>query len=102
MVVALVFIAGDHVPVIPFVEVVGKVKAVPAHSGPIAAKVGVTGCVTVTVDVAVPEPHAPTPVTVYVVVAEGVAITVAPVVVFKPVAGVQVCVLPPLAVRVAD
>ena len=33
--------AGDHVPVIPFVEVVCKPKLVPIHIGPIAAKVGV-------------------------------------------------------------
>ncbi len=102
MVVAFVFTAGDQVPVMPFVEVVGKVKAVPAHSGPIAANVGVTGWVTVTVDDAVPVPQAPTPVTVYVVVAAGVAITVAPEVVFKPVAGDHVYEVPPLAVNVAD
>jgi hypothetical protein len=42
VVVAVLFIAGDHVPVIPFVEVVGKVNKAPAQNGPTAAKFGVT------------------------------------------------------------
>jgi hypothetical protein len=43
VVVAVLFRAGDHVPVIPFSEVVGKgVITVPEHIGPIAVKVGVT------------------------------------------------------------
>jgi hypothetical protein len=56
---------------------------------------------TVTVEVAVPEPHVPLPVTVYVVVVAGVAVTVAPVVALKPVAGDQLYVKPPEAVSVA-
>ena len=42
------------------------------------------------------------PVTVYVVVMVGVAVTVTPVVTFKNVAGAQVYVLAPLAVRDVD
>ena len=33
VVVAEVFIAGDQIPVIPFVELVGNVKAVPIQTG---------------------------------------------------------------------
>jgi hypothetical protein len=40
--VAVLIVAGLHVPVIPFVEVVGSVGAVEFwHSGPIAVNVGV-------------------------------------------------------------
>jgi hypothetical protein len=45
---------------------------------------------TTTVTVAVPEQAPVVPVTVYVVVVAGLAVTVAPVVADKPVAGVQV------------
>jgi hypothetical protein len=42
-VVAILLIAGAQVPVIPFVEVVGKAGiAAPGQYGPTAAKVGVT------------------------------------------------------------
>ena len=51
--VAVLFIAGDHEPVKPFVEVVGKVIVAPEQTGPTAAKVGVTGVFTVTVIVVV-------------------------------------------------
>jgi hypothetical protein len=41
-VVVVLFIAGDHVPVTPFVDVVGKFgTADPEQYGPTAAKVGV-------------------------------------------------------------
>jgi hypothetical protein len=43
VVVAVLFSAGDHVPVIPLFEVVGKaVKAVPEHTAATGVKVGVT------------------------------------------------------------
>jgi hypothetical protein len=49
VVVAVLFIAGDHVPVTPFVEVVGKAGiAVPEQKGPTGLKVGVTPGVTLT------------------------------------------------------
>ena len=58
---------------------------------------------TVTVTLAVfVAPSASVPVTVYVVLTEGLAITVAPVVVFNPVAGDHVYVFAPFAVNVAD
>lgn len=42
-VVAVLLIAGDHVPVIPFVDVVGNAGiAAPEQYGPTAANVGVT------------------------------------------------------------
>ena len=47
------FIAGDQVPVILFVEVPGKVNAVPLQIGPTCVKVGVVCGVMVTVIVAV-------------------------------------------------
>ena len=38
----VLIVAGDHVPVIPLVDVVGNAGAVPFwHSGPIEPKVGV-------------------------------------------------------------
>ena len=53
-VVVLSTVAGDHVPVIPLVEVVGNIGAVdPLHIGATGAKVGVTLGVTVTVSVVV-------------------------------------------------
>ena len=52
VVVAVVFKAGDHVPVIPLVEVVGKAdKVAPEQIGFTAAKVGVTFGFTVMVSV---------------------------------------------------
>jgi hypothetical protein len=48
------FTAGDHVPVIPFVDVVGRIGAVdPEHIGAIAVNVGIVLLFTVTVNVAV-------------------------------------------------
>ena len=50
-------VAGDHVPVIPLVDVVGNTGAIaPLHIVFIAAKVGVMLEVTVTVSIAV-VPH---------------------------------------------
>jgi hypothetical protein len=49
----VLFTAGDHVPLIPFVEVVGSVNVPPAHIGVIGLKVGVVDEFTVTVSVAV-------------------------------------------------
>ena len=46
--------AGDHVPVMPLVEVVGNAdKVAPEHIGAMAAKVGVTAVFTVIVNVVV-------------------------------------------------
>lgn len=53
VVVAVLFIAGNHVPVIPFVEEVGKVNVPPTQIGAIGLKVGVAGGPTFTVSVAV-------------------------------------------------
>ena len=47
------FIAGDQVPVILFVEVPGKVNAVPLQIGPTCVNVGVVCGVMVTVMVVV-------------------------------------------------
>jgi hypothetical protein len=58
--------------------------AVEGHDG---AQAGLLAASTVTVEVAVPDPQAPVPVTVYVVVVAGDAVTDAPVVALKPVAG---------------
>ena len=53
-VVVLSTVAGNHVPVIPFVEVVGNTGAIdPLQIGAMTAKVGVTLGVTVTVSVVV-------------------------------------------------
>ena len=52
--VAVLFSAGDHVPVIPLFEVVGKAaKVAPEHIGATAVKVGVTWGFTVMVNVVV-------------------------------------------------
>ena len=52
--VAVLFNAGDHVPEIPLVEVVGKADNVaPEQIGATAVKVGVTFGVTVIVNVVV-------------------------------------------------
>ena len=54
VVVAVLFIAGDQVPVIPFVDVVGNAGIVaPEQYGPTAANVGVTFGVIVIVSVCV-------------------------------------------------
>jgi hypothetical protein len=49
VVVALLLIAGLHVPVTPLFDVVGKVKLPPLQIGAMVAKVGVTTGLTVTV-----------------------------------------------------
>jgi hypothetical protein len=70
VVVAVLFIAGDHVPVIPFVEEVGKVNVPPTQMGAIGLNVGVVDGFTVTASV-VMLAHCPAAgVKVYVVVAE--------------------------------
>ena len=79
--------AGDHVPVMPLDEVVGNANETPWQIGAMGGNNGVKAGFTVTVLVALPEPHGPVPFTVYVVEAEGVATTVAPAVALKPVAG---------------
>ena len=53
VVVAALFTAGDHVPVIPFVEFVGNVNVPPEQMGAIGLNVGVAGGPTFTVNVAV-------------------------------------------------
>ena len=54
MVVVVLSKAGDQVPVMPLVEVVGSAdKVPPEHIGAMAAKVGVTAVFTVIVNVAV-------------------------------------------------
>lgn len=54
MVVAVLFSAGDHVPDMPLLEVVGNgAKVPPAHIGATWVNVGVTLGVTVMVSVAV-------------------------------------------------
>ncbi len=68
VVVAVLFGAGDHVPVMLLLEVVGRVNEVPLHTGPTCVNVGVVCGVTVTVSVAVVA-HCPAAgVKVYVVV----------------------------------
>ena len=70
VVVAVLLIAGDHVPAIPLLDVVGSVNAPPLHMLGTCVNVGVVGWLTVTVIVAV-EAHEPVAgVKVYVVVAE--------------------------------
>ena len=49
VVVVVLSIAGDHVPIILFNEVVGNETVSPIQIGLIAAKLGVTGCKTSTV-----------------------------------------------------
>ncbi len=53
VVVAVLFIAGDHVPVIPFVEEDGKVNVPPEQMGAIGLNVGVVDGFTVTLSVVV-------------------------------------------------
>jgi len=54
VVVAVLLIAGDQVPVMPFVEVVGNAEMLaPLQYGPTAANVGVTFELIVIVSVAV-------------------------------------------------
>ncbi len=49
----MLFTAGDQVPLIPFVEVLGSVNVPPAQMGAIGLKVGVAAGLTVTVSVVV-------------------------------------------------
>ena len=65
----MLFTAGNHVPVMPFVDVVGKVNEPPAHIGATCVKIGATGVFTATVNVAVDAHGFPVGVNVYVVVA---------------------------------
>src|SRR6478735_7788704 len=61
--------AGNHVPVMPLLEVVGSSGAVvPAQNGAMAAKLGVTGSEIVTVIVVGTPQDTPVGVKVYVVV----------------------------------
>ena len=53
MVVAVLFTAGDQVPVKPLMEEVGRVIVPPEQIGEMALKVGATGAPTLTVIVAV-------------------------------------------------
>jgi hypothetical protein len=53
VVVAVLFTAGDHVPVNPLFEVVGSVNVPPLQIAATWVNVGVTGWLTVTVIVAV-------------------------------------------------
>ena len=56
----LLSIAGDHVPVMPFVDVVGKgLKVPPAHIGVTALKEGITGVFTTTTLLVVILAHCP-------------------------------------------
>ena len=50
---AVLFIAGDQFPVIPFVDVVCSVIVPPEHIGATALKAGIVGELTFTVIVAV-------------------------------------------------
>ena len=50
--------AGDQVPVMPLVEVAGRVKLLPVHTGPTCVKAGVMLELTVTV-IVVAAAHCP-------------------------------------------
>ena len=50
MVVAWLFILGDHVPAIPFVEVVGKVNVPLVQMGCICVKIGFSGTLKLTTE----------------------------------------------------
>jgi hypothetical protein len=49
VVVAVLLIAGDHVPAYPLFDVVGKLRASPEQIAATCVNVGVTGWLTVTV-----------------------------------------------------
>ena len=94
--VALLFIAGLQVPIIPYVEMVGKAGiVVPAQNGPTELNKGVTGESIVIVNVVV-TPHCPASgVNVYVVVAVlFIAGLQVPVMLFKDVVGKAGMVVP--------
>ena len=88
--VAVLIVAGLHVPLIPLVEVAGKAGAPEFwHSGPIAAKVGVTALLIV-ISMEAADPHCP---------AAGVKVyVVGPSVEVLITAGLQVPVIPLLEV----
>ena len=92
--VVLLIRLGDHVPLIPLLEVSGRVGAAePLHIGPIGLKVGVTGGSTVTGTVTVVEhPQELVTVKVYVVELEGQAVGFRMFVADRPVAGDQLYV----------
>lgn len=82
--------AGDHVPVMPLVEVVGNAaKAAPEQIGPTALKVGATSELTVTVTVPLLIQAPEVSETEYTCVVPGLAVTEVPVVALNPVAGLQ-------------
>lgn len=64
VVVAVLFAAGDHVPLMPLVDVAGSTRGEPLQIGAIALNAGATIGFTVTVLVAEPDPHGPVPLTV--------------------------------------
>jgi hypothetical protein len=68
VVVAVLFTAGDQVPLIPFNEAVGRVNDPPLQIGVICVNVGVTGAPTLTVIAAVVAQAPAAGVKVYVVV----------------------------------
>jgi len=59
--VVLLTVAGDHVPVIPFNDVVGNIGAVvPMQKGDIGLNVGVTkGATVIVIGIGVIVPHCP-------------------------------------------
>jgi hypothetical protein len=61
-------IAGDHVPLMPLVDVAGSVNVPPSHIGSIGSNVGITLGLTVTVIVVGSAHSSPSGVNVYVVV----------------------------------
>lgn len=70
VVVTVLLIAGDHVPVVPFVEVVGNAEMeAPEQNGPTGLNVGVSGALIVIVKVVETAQVPPAGVNVYVVVA---------------------------------
>jgi hypothetical protein len=69
VVVAVLLIAGDQVPVMALLDVVGSVNAPPLHIAATCVNVGVTGAPTFTVIVAVVAHNPAVGVNVYVVVA---------------------------------
>lgn len=92
VVVVVLSRAGDHVPVIILLEVVGNaLSEPPVQIGATGSKVGVVEPPPPTVTVTVPFPiQAPeVSVTVYICVLVGLAVTEAPVVALNPVAGLQ-------------
>lgn len=89
-------VAGDHVYVVP----PDAVKVVPLQPPPLLPALTEGSELTLTVTIALPLQPAVLPVTVYVVVVEGEAVTLLPVVAERPAPGDHVYVLPPVAVKV--